>query len=544
MRATPLFVVILCLSVALPARAAIKIGPYLQAVTTDSAQVLWEADSASTGEVHFGTDPSMTSTEPSAGSGVMHQVELTGLSASTLYHYEVQTSEGTSATYSFLTAPMANEPFSLAFVGDTRTNHWDHEDVIDRLIETVGYPDMIVNTGDLVEDGDEADQWEEFFSIEHEVLARGALVAAPGNHDDSGDYAMFDQYLEPPSTNGNGHYHSFDYGNLHMLVIDTQETFFPGTDQYDFIQADLMAASADPAIDHLWVSGHWPAYSSGAHGIADHDEWGQVRDYLQPLFDVYGVQIYWCGHDHHYERAVVNNVTYIVTGGGGAPADLTDFLPEELAEVIQDLGIIDPSLLYGDIIENLPGWELWLALLGLEYEGNDAWHVTGYMLNHFVWVQIAGGLFQAEVYDVDGTLIDNWSYGASDPTELDDDGDGFSEQEGDCDDSDAAVNPLADEACNGIDDNCDGNTDEGCGDDDTADDDTDDDDDDTADDDTGDDDTGEDAADDDSPGEGNFLGGCECQLRGARAARTGGLAFLAVGLAWTIRRRAHERRSA
>jgi hypothetical protein len=40
---------------------------------------------------------------------------------------------------------------------------------------------------------------------------------------------------------------------------------------------------------------------------------------------------------------------------------------------------------------------------------------------------------------------------------------GYSVSAGDCDDSDAAINPVVTEVCNGIDDNCDGQVDEGCG---------------------------------------------------------------------------------
>ncbi len=50
--------------------------------------------------------------------------------------------------------------------------------------------------------------------------------------------------------------------------------------------------------------------------------------------------------------------------------------------------------------------------------------------------------------------------GPSDPNALDDDGDGFTVGQGDCDDSDAAINPSAEEACNGLDDDCDGDIDE------------------------------------------------------------------------------------
>lgn len=70
----------------------------------------------------------------------------------------------------------------------------------------------------------------------------------------------------------------------------------------------------------------------------------------------------------------------------------------------------------------------------------------------------------------DGCTVKTWY--------LDDDGDGFGTTEetteaceqpsnyvaddGDCDDGDNSVNPDASEECNGIDDNCDGTTDEGC----------------------------------------------------------------------------------
>ena len=60
--------------------------------------------------------------------------------------------------------------------------------------------------------------------------------------------------------------------------------------------------------------------------------------------------------------------------------------------------------------------------------------------------------FVDEDFDLDGDgLVDC----------VDDDGDGYTEEEGDCDDTDGGVSPGIPEACNGRDDDCDGVVDQG-----------------------------------------------------------------------------------
>jgi len=113
---------------------------------------------------------------------------------------------------------------------------------------------------------------------------------------------------------GTERWYSFEYGNAAFRALDTDTqyaSYAPGSEQYMWLEATLRQYA-----DKTWkfVFFHNPPYSTGAHGSDL-----TVRSYLQPLFERYHVNVVINGHDHDYERSVANGVTYIVTGGFGAP---------------------------------------------------------------------------------------------------------------------------------------------------------------------------------------------------------------------------------
>ncbi|KAL4420414.1 hypothetical protein ABPG75_010070 [Micractinium tetrahymenae] len=57
--------------------------------------------------------------------------------------------------------------------------------------------------------------------------------------------------------------------------------------------------------------GHHPSYSSGEHGNNT-----EIIQYLEPLFQQYGVQAYFVGHDHNLEHLRLEGYSQIVAGGG------------------------------------------------------------------------------------------------------------------------------------------------------------------------------------------------------------------------------------
>jgi N-acetylneuraminic acid mutarotase len=196
-------------------------------------------------------------------------------------------------------------------------------------------PEMIINTGDMVNHGGEAYQWPLFeASIAWVRDENIPYYAAAGNHEWYTDvYGVNDEDLstyidnfastfsdvidEPGETEL---YYSFDWENIHFIFLNTVfnwtgDVYTCTTAQWDWLEADLAAND----LEFIIVSFHNPMYSVQKDRP---DKWAQaesLRDTFQTLFEENGVDIVFNGHDHHYYRTVRNGIQYIVTGGGGAP---------------------------------------------------------------------------------------------------------------------------------------------------------------------------------------------------------------------------------
>jgi len=290
-----------------PLTVSLTRGPYLQSVTPDSVIVVWETDAPGNSQVDYGPTASYGLVVSDAVSVTHHALALTGSSPYTTFHYRVSTDgQLLGEDSAFRTAaPLTQTTFSFVVYGDTRTNVTPHQQVVDRIRALA--PDFVLHTGDFVEDGNNAGQWTTFFTVEHDLIRQASLFGVLGNHEHDSAY-YFNAFHLP----GNEQWYSFDYGNVHFvaLEIDESSSYAPGSEQFQWLENDLAHTG------QLWkiVFFHVPPYSSGSHGGDT-----SVRNALEPVFTRYGVDLVFNGHDHDYERSVANGIVYIVAGGGGAP---------------------------------------------------------------------------------------------------------------------------------------------------------------------------------------------------------------------------------
>ena len=281
-------------------------GPYLQNVTKTSIVIMWETSTGTPTLLEYGTGPTRISNLANVSH---HSVELSGLSPGITCKYRVSI-DGVGYSWTewatFCTSLPAQQPFRFAVYGDSRTQTEVHSAVVQAIFGNS--PDIVLHTGDLVSSGDTYPFWEEFFTPAAPLMRTTPVFPVIGNHD--GHTYYYDLFSLP----GNEQWYAFTYGCARFIGIDTNVDFSQGSAQYSWLVNELQSSEYTAS---LWqfVCLHHPPYTSGEGHLGD----TEVQTWLVPLYEQYGVEVVFAGHNHNYERSYKNGVHHIVTGGGGAP---------------------------------------------------------------------------------------------------------------------------------------------------------------------------------------------------------------------------------
>lgn len=353
----PLFVLTAILLTTVPAEAQprwLRIS-YAAGDASTSATITWNSNSEVTPvTVDYGTSAQYGLTaqgldipESAPGAlGYVHSVTLSNLTPNTLYHYRVTDLTGSSADFSFTTAPANGcEPWTFVALGDGRS---DDESGVntkwpDIVSEAVAFnPLFIMDTGDLIKDGTSASQWVDWLTKSDAFNPSVPHLPSIGNHDNDGvdgDGAMYNQLFELPrnSTSNTEDYYAFTAANAVFVVLSSAT--FSGNAFAE--QAQWLDDTLTQHADKNWkfVILHHPIYSShtsffGIEFNHPPNEQGQNAA-LVPIFDKHHVDIVFSGHNHYYERfaplkggggsdegnlaaGFEDGTVYLITGGAGA----------------------------------------------------------------------------------------------------------------------------------------------------------------------------------------------------------------------------------
>jgi len=208
--------------------------------------------------------------------------------------------------------PAAEPILRFAAYGDTRDGHDMHRQIVAGVMSF--HPALVLQTGDLVHDGSVAAQWKTFDEITGAMRKQVPYYPARGNHD-VGPEGYYEQRVTQPVLSGNKLYYSFEKGSLHFVAIDTQQPVGPKSEEGRWLETDL--AQAQAAGRFIIPFFHKAIFSIGPH--ANEADVRALKPVLHPLFQRHGVRLVFEGHDHVYYRTVRDGITYVVTGGGGAP---------------------------------------------------------------------------------------------------------------------------------------------------------------------------------------------------------------------------------
>ncbi len=302
----------------------LRIASVMNGDTETSRGISWATEEKSESIVYVSEYEDMREAQEFTGSALlfqgyyMHKVTVSGLKAGTTYYYTVGDSQLRSRVCSFTTDAGRGTPMRFLAFADVQASSEENFAQAASVVRA-GYemfPDAAfsVNLGDYVNDCTN-DEWNWYF--EQFAFLNDSLSMAPvaGNHEGNLKWFWFDSMFNigkaENSASITGCYYSFDYGDAHIAVLNSNDMYPMSEQQINWLKNDMNGTDATWKI----VMMHRSLYSAGKH--TNKPDSAIMRHMLLPVIDELDIDLVLGGHEHMYLR------TYPVAGEGVVEEDAT-----------------------------------------------------------------------------------------------------------------------------------------------------------------------------------------------------------------------------
>lgn len=318
--------------------------PYLQTASANSIYICWKSTIKENATIRFGQsrdklDLSVTATyNELAGNYFWYSTYLTGLTANTIYYYQVESREaygetaGKSEIFRLKTAPEIGDKKTksrVLLMGDhqikSRSGYeWLMQAAKRKIEEKYGQPieeviDLILNVGDQVDLGT-LQQYEEIHFHKSKLLSPYiATMTAMGNHETYSDpglknYSTHFHYENLAYKGIQSHtenYYAYQYGRTLYVYLSSEH---PGNTQKAWVRQVVDSVKTDETVDFVISVNHRPIQAEQYIG----DISGWIRNEIVPILSETPKHVLnYGGHHHLYHRGQFANypMYHIINGG-------------------------------------------------------------------------------------------------------------------------------------------------------------------------------------------------------------------------------------
>ncbi|MGE0865383.1 MAG: metallophosphoesterase [Vicinamibacterales bacterium] len=201
--------------------------------------------------------------------------------------------------------PVGKDSVKFLVLGDTGTGDRAQFDVAAQVWKShqVFPYEFAIMLGDNLYGSERPQDYSRKFEQPYKLLLDAGIefYASLGNHDDPNQV-----YYKPFNMGGKRHY-SFQKKDVRFFALDSN---YMDRGQQAWLEKELKSSNEKWKIAYF----HHPIYSSGGRHGSELD----LRAIVEPMFQAYGVNVVFAGHEHFYERLRPQKGIHYFTAGGSA----------------------------------------------------------------------------------------------------------------------------------------------------------------------------------------------------------------------------------